>query len=40
MDEEMIGQVRSFNRTVTERVGALNEGFLARHGPLGPARPL
>jgi DNA-binding MarR family transcriptional regulator len=40
MDEKMIGQVRSFNRTVTQRVGALNEEFLARHRPLGQARLL
>src|SRR5262249_51812858 len=40
MHEEMIGQVRSFNRTVTQHVGALNEEFLARHRPLGQARLL
>ena len=36
----MVGQVRSFNRTVTERVGALNETFLSRGRPLGQARLL
>lgn len=32
--------MRSFNRTVTERVGALNDAFLARDRPLGQARLL
>jgi DNA-binding MarR family transcriptional regulator/GNAT superfamily N-acetyltransferase len=32
--------VRSFNRTVTERVGALNDRFLGRGRPLGEARLL
>jgi DNA-binding MarR family transcriptional regulator/GNAT superfamily N-acetyltransferase len=32
--------VRSFNRTVTERVGALNDRFLGRNHPLGEARLL
>ncbi len=36
----MIGQVRSFSRTVTQHVGALNDEFLARHRPLGQARVL
>jgi DNA-binding MarR family transcriptional regulator/GNAT superfamily N-acetyltransferase len=40
MDSGMIGQVRRFNRTVTQRVGALNEGFLSRDRPLGQARLL
>jgi DNA-binding MarR family transcriptional regulator/GNAT superfamily N-acetyltransferase len=40
MDEAMIGQVRSFNRTVTQRVGALNDAFLSRGRPLGQARLL
>jgi len=35
-----IGQVRSFNRTVTQRVGALNDAFLARGRPLGRSRVL
>jgi DNA-binding MarR family transcriptional regulator/GNAT superfamily N-acetyltransferase len=37
---EMVAQVRSFNRTVTQRVGALNEAFLARDRPLGQSRVL
>jgi hypothetical protein len=40
MSETMVAQVRSFNRTVTERVGALNERFLGRERPLGEARLL
>jgi len=32
--------VRRFNRTVTQRVGALNDEFLARDRPLGQARVL
>ncbi len=38
MDE--VAQVRRFNRTVTERVGALDDRFLARERPLGEARVL
>ncbi|MGH3410304.1 MAG: MarR family winged helix-turn-helix transcriptional regulator, partial [Streptosporangiaceae bacterium] len=40
MDADMIGQVRRFNRTVTERAGALSDEFLARERPLGQARVL
>jgi GNAT superfamily N-acetyltransferase/DNA-binding MarR family transcriptional regulator len=36
----MIEQVRRFNRTVTQRVGALDEAFLSRGRPLGQARLL
>lgn len=36
----MIEQVRRFNRTVTERVGALNDHFLGTDRPLGEARLL
>ena len=36
----MIEQVRSFNRAVTQRVGALNDAFLSRGRPLGQARLL
>jgi len=36
----MIAQVRRFNRTVTQRVGALDDRFLARDRPLGEARVL
>jgi DNA-binding MarR family transcriptional regulator/GNAT superfamily N-acetyltransferase len=40
MEPDMIGQVRSFNRAVTQRVGALNDAFLSRGRPLGEARLL
>jgi DNA-binding MarR family transcriptional regulator/GNAT superfamily N-acetyltransferase len=36
----LIAQVRSFNRTVTQRVGALDEEYLARKRPLGASRVL
>ncbi len=36
----MISQVRRFNRIVTQRVGALNDRFLARDRSLGEARLL
>src|ERR1700722_17812688 len=39
-DPAMIDQVRRFNRTVTQRVGALDDAFLSRGRPLGPARLL
>ncbi len=35
-----VEQVRSFNRTVTQRVGALSDRFLARERPLGESRVL
>lgn len=40
IDEAMIKAVRSFNRAVTQRVGALNEHYLGRSRPLGEARIL
>jgi DNA-binding MarR family transcriptional regulator/GNAT superfamily N-acetyltransferase len=40
MDEAMVRQVRRFNRTVTQRVGALDDHYLARDRPLGEARVL
>src|SRR5207249_2066281 len=40
MSEAMVAQVRRFNRTVTERVGALNDRFLGLERPLGEARLL
>jgi DNA-binding MarR family transcriptional regulator/ribosomal protein S18 acetylase RimI-like enzyme len=40
MDASMVGQVRSFNRTATQRVGALDDAFLGRGRPLGQARLL
>jgi len=36
----MVGQVRSFNRAVTQRAGALDDAFLSRARPLGQARVL
>src|SRR5215470_2874936 len=38
MDAEHIGQVRRFNRLVTQRVGALEQSYLRRGRPLGEAR--
>ena len=40
MDAATLRQVRSFNRTVTERVGALDEQYLGTGRPLGQARML
>jgi DNA-binding MarR family transcriptional regulator/GNAT superfamily N-acetyltransferase len=40
MDRDNIRQVRSFNRTVTQRVGALTDDFLDRGRPLGASRLL
>ncbi|HEV8193640.1 MAG TPA: bifunctional helix-turn-helix transcriptional regulator/GNAT family N-acetyltransferase [Ktedonobacterales bacterium] len=40
MDKALVERVRSFNRTVTERVGALNDHFLGRDHSLGEARLL
>jgi len=40
MEMPPVEQVRSFNRTMTERVGALNDHFLGRNHPLGEARLL
>ncbi len=40
MDESTVGRVRRFNRTVTQRVGALQDHFLGRDRPLGEARLL
>lgn len=34
-DEDLTARVRSFNRTVTQRVGALSDHYLARDRPLG-----
>ena len=36
----MVDQVRRFNRTVTQRIGALSDAYLARDRPLGQARLL
>lgn len=40
MEMPLIEQVRSFNRTMTERIGVLNDHFLGRNHPLGEARLL
>jgi DNA-binding MarR family transcriptional regulator len=40
MDAATISQVRRFNRVVTQRIGALDDRFLARDRPLGEARVL
>jgi DNA-binding MarR family transcriptional regulator/GNAT superfamily N-acetyltransferase len=40
MDAELIATVRRFNRTVTQRVGALNDEYMARGRPLAQARLL
>jgi DNA-binding MarR family transcriptional regulator len=40
MEAAMVSHVRSFNRTVTQRIGALHDHFLARSRPLGQARLL
>jgi DNA-binding MarR family transcriptional regulator/GNAT superfamily N-acetyltransferase len=40
MDDGAIATVRRFNRLVTQRVGALDDRFLARDRPLGEARVL
>jgi DNA-binding MarR family transcriptional regulator/GNAT superfamily N-acetyltransferase len=40
MDTALVDQVRRFNRTITQRVGALDDAFLSRGRPLGQARLL
>ena len=40
MRDASVEQVRSFNRLVTQRVGALNDHYLARDRPIGEARVL
>ncbi len=40
MDAKLIDGVRRFNRTVTQRVGALDDAYLSRSRPLGQARAL
>jgi ribosomal protein S18 acetylase RimI-like enzyme len=40
MDSIMIDRVRRFNRTVTQRIGALNDAFLSSDRSLGQARLL
>ncbi|WP_442582336.1 GNAT family N-acetyltransferase [Mesorhizobium sp. ASY16-5R] len=38
MQKDRIDQIRSFNRLVSQRIGALDESYLARGRPLGEAR--
>ena len=40
MEMPLVERVRSFNRTLTERLGVLNDRFLGRNHPLGEARLL
>jgi DNA-binding MarR family transcriptional regulator/GNAT superfamily N-acetyltransferase len=40
MSTARVAQVRSFNRAITQRVGALHDSYLARRRPLGAARVL
>jgi DNA-binding MarR family transcriptional regulator/GNAT superfamily N-acetyltransferase len=40
MTDEQVRQFRSFNRAVTQRIGALNDRFLGQNRPLGEARLL
>jgi DNA-binding MarR family transcriptional regulator/GNAT superfamily N-acetyltransferase len=40
MDATLVAQVRRFQRSVTERVGALDDHYLHRQRPLGEARVL
>src|SRR5437879_3966426 len=40
MDGPAVSAVRAFNRTVAERIGALNEGFLGRGRPMVESRTL
>ena len=40
IDQEGVALIRRFNRTVTERAGALEESFLGRARPLGASRLL
>ncbi|RSM35621.1 GNAT family N-acetyltransferase [Amycolatopsis balhimycina DSM 5908] len=40
MDQGLVKDLRRFNRTVTQRIGALDDAFLARARPLGQARVL
>jgi hypothetical protein len=40
MSQTRVEQVRRFNRTVSERIGALDDRFLGQDRPLGEARLL
>jgi DNA-binding MarR family transcriptional regulator/predicted GNAT family N-acyltransferase len=40
METDAVRRVRRFNRTVTQRIGALDDGYLGRGRPLGASRLL
>lgn len=40
MNESAVAQVRAFNRTVAQRIGALHDEYLSRGRPLGASRVL
>ncbi len=40
MDRAAVQQIRGFNRTVAERIGALSDSFLGRGRPMGESRTL
>jgi DNA-binding MarR family transcriptional regulator/GNAT superfamily N-acetyltransferase len=40
MSEAQVNRVRSFNRTITQTIGALEDDYLGRHRPLGESRLL
>lgn len=40
MDHTLVAHVRRFHRTVTQRIGALDDAYLSRARPLGQARLL
>jgi DNA-binding MarR family transcriptional regulator/GNAT superfamily N-acetyltransferase len=40
MERTLVEGVRRFNRTVTQRIGVLNDAYLSRNRPLGQARVL
>src|SRR3954470_3247189 len=40
MVDDRVQQVRSFNRTVTQMIGALQQDYLGRRRPLGESRLL
>ena len=40
MDAALVSQVRSFNRRVTQTIGALHDDYLGRDRPLGESRLL
>jgi DNA-binding MarR family transcriptional regulator/GNAT superfamily N-acetyltransferase len=40
MNADSVAQIRQFNRTVTQRIGALEDGFLSSQRPMGHSRVL